>query len=211
MALSIHETIKEIKKEFRLSMNGVVSTLQRRQGLDYRINFGIEVPRLKRIAAKFPHDEELARTLWKENIRECKLLAIYLLPEASYPLVAEEWIAETRFTEIADLLSMHILYRIPEAAEKALEWTGRKEGLFPHCGYMTLTHLFRSGHGLENTEEEKFLDNITTVFAVESSTTLRRNAYNSLLHYIDIDGTRADSISNRLKEKGCITIPEPLQ
>jgi hypothetical protein len=46
----LHQIIKEIKTQLRLSMNGIVSTHQRRQGLDYKINFGVEIPRLKEIA-----------------------------------------------------------------------------------------------------------------------------------------------------------------
>ena len=61
MTEDLHEIIKTIKKEFRLSMNGVVSTLQRRQGLDYKINFGVEIPRLKDIAAKYQKNKELAQ------------------------------------------------------------------------------------------------------------------------------------------------------
>ena len=40
------EQIKEIKKQFRLFMNGVVSQSMREKGLEYKINFGIELPRL---------------------------------------------------------------------------------------------------------------------------------------------------------------------
>ena len=47
------ETIKEIKAQFRLFMNGVVSQSMREKGLDYKLNFGIELPRIKEIAAKF--------------------------------------------------------------------------------------------------------------------------------------------------------------
>ena len=205
-----HEIVKEIKKEFRLSMNGVVSTLQRRQGLDYRINFGIEIPRLKGIAAKFPHDEELAKTLWNDNIRECKLLAIYLLPEESYHLVAEDWIARTPYTEIADQLSMHILHRLPGATQKALEWTGRHEGMFQHCGYMTLSHLFRNGHGINETDEERLIGNIEAVFA-EGSSTLRRNAYNTLLHYMESDDARVVNVNRISLEKGYRNILELIQ
>ena len=41
------EQIKEIKKQFRLFMNGVVSQSMREKGLEYKVNFGIELPRLK--------------------------------------------------------------------------------------------------------------------------------------------------------------------
>ena len=50
MEQNILDEVREIKKSLRLAMNGIVSTLQRRQGLDYKINFGVEIPRLKGIA-----------------------------------------------------------------------------------------------------------------------------------------------------------------
>ena len=34
--METHETIKEIKKQFRLFMNGVVSQSMREKGLDYK-------------------------------------------------------------------------------------------------------------------------------------------------------------------------------
>ena len=81
----LHETTKRIKQSLRLSMNGIVSMHQRRQGLDYKINFGVEIPRLKSIAQEYAQDKELATTLWNDNIRECKLLAIFLLPRRIMP------------------------------------------------------------------------------------------------------------------------------
>ena len=75
MTMETQEKIREIKKQFRLFMNGVVSQSMREKGLDYKLNFGIELPRLKEIAAKFEQNHEVAQALWKENIRECKILA----------------------------------------------------------------------------------------------------------------------------------------
>ena len=48
--MGVHETIKDIKGQFRLFMNGVASQSMREKGLDYKLNFGIELPRLKEIA-----------------------------------------------------------------------------------------------------------------------------------------------------------------
>jgi len=47
--MDVRETIKDIKGQFRLFMNGVVSQSMREKGLDYKLNFGIELPRLKKI------------------------------------------------------------------------------------------------------------------------------------------------------------------
>lgn len=179
----INEKTREIKKELRLAMNGVVSSLQRNQGLNYKINFGVEVPRLKAIASKFEKERELAKRLWQENIRECKMLAIYLMPESDYPAVAENWIAETPFTEIADHLAMTILCRLPEAAGKAIEWIQDSRGMFRYCGFLTLTHLFRRNITLDNEQETTYKKIAEGIKDIDDRGSVIMAAYNSLSHF----------------------------
>lgn len=157
MDTNIHETIKEIKKSLRLSMNGVVSAHQRRQGLNYKINFGVEIPRLKEIASAHKKDKSLAQNLWQENIRECKLLAIFLYPGEEFNKeTAEKWIKECTFTEIADHLSRTLLAIIPKAKEASLQWITRKEEMFEYCGYSTLSNLFIRETTLTDDEEKAY-------------------------------------------------------
>lgn len=182
---TIHEKTREIKKELRLAMNGIVSSLQRNHGLNYKINFGVEIPRLKDIAANHAQDKELAFALWQDNIRECKLLAILLLPQENYVEVAEKWTAEAPFTEIADHLTKTILCTIPNAIDNALSNIQRAEGLFRYCGYLTLAHLLRSGMGLTEEQEKTFLTEIRDVSDCENRTPVITTAYNSLVHYVD--------------------------
>ena len=181
----IQEEIRAIKKSLRLSMNGVVSTLQRRQGLDYKINFGVEIPRLKDIAARHAPDRELANTLWHENIRECRMLAIFLMPGEEYPAVAEKWIAEARFTEIADHLAMNILCKLPDAAASAMEWAGKDDTMFRYCGYLTLSHLFRKGTRLCANDERKLFNIISRLFDESNRGIEHRCAQNALIHYVE--------------------------
>ncbi|MBQ5645019.1 MAG: DNA alkylation repair protein [Bacteroidaceae bacterium] len=185
MEENILNEVREIKKAFRLSMNGVVSTLQRRQGLDYKINFGVEIPRLKSIADRYEKNEELATTLWQDNIRECKMLAIFLMPEEGYNTVAEKWIGETRFTEIADQLAMHMLSRMPNALEKALQWTRCDEGLFRYCGYMTISHMLRRGTELDREQEAALFDSLTCLPAEREHSVTIKCAHNAAICYLD--------------------------
>ena len=86
----MQETVREIKGKLRLFMNGVISQSLREKGLKYRLIFGVELPRLKEIASEYEPNHELAQALWKEDIRECKILAAYLQPiESFYPEIAE--------------------------------------------------------------------------------------------------------------------------
>ena len=67
-------------------MNGAVSQSMREKGLVYKLNFGVELPRIKMIAESYEKNHDLAQALWKEDIRECKILAGMLQPiETFYP------------------------------------------------------------------------------------------------------------------------------
>lgn len=178
-------------------MNGVVSTLQRRQGLDYKINFGVELPRLKGIANAHAKSRELATALWQDDIRECKMLAIMLMPEEGYADVAEKWISETRFTEIADLLAMNMLCRLPDAIDKALQWAGRSDGLYRYCGFITISHALRRGVTISSSQETALFGNIITMPFGDSVT--RKCADNAILYYIDRTQGAAERLKDALK------------
>ena len=87
--MDIKEQLKDIKTQLRLSMNGAVSQSMREKGLVYKLNFGVELPRIKMIAESYEKNHDLAQALWKEDIRECKILAGMLQPiETFYPEIA---------------------------------------------------------------------------------------------------------------------------
>ena len=75
------EQVKQIKRSFRLFMNGVTAASMRSKGLNYKINWGVQLPDLKRMAAQYGHNAELASALWAESgVRECRLLATLIMP-----------------------------------------------------------------------------------------------------------------------------------
>ena len=70
------EDLRDIRKQLRLAMNGVISTSMRQKGMNYKLIFGVPIPEIKHIAAAHEPDAELARALWKEDVREMKILAL---------------------------------------------------------------------------------------------------------------------------------------
>lgn len=157
--MDVHETIKDIKGQFRLFMNGVVSQSMREKGLDYKLNFGIELLRLKEIAARYEKNHEVAQALWKENIRECKILAGMLQPvETFYPEIADIWVEDMRYPEIAELTCMSLFQYLPYASEKAFEWMADEREYFQLCGFMLMARLLMKGNQLTERSEAEFLD-----------------------------------------------------
>lgn len=185
--METNETIKEIKKQFRLFMNGIVSQSMREKGLDYKLNFGIELPRLKEIAAKFEKNHDVAQALWKENIRECKILAGLLQPvDTFYPEIADIWVEDMHYPEIAELTCMNLFQYLPYASEKVFQWMADEGEYFQFCGYMLMARLLMRGNEMNERAENEFLDQAMTALQGETgmvcraaSTALRRYAFQS--------------------------------
>ncbi|MBR4337911.1 MAG: DNA alkylation repair protein [Bacteroidaceae bacterium] len=137
--------INDIKSELRLYMNGMLAQSLRERGLRYRLIFGIELPRLKEIAAKYIPDQDLAAALWHEDIRECRILAGYLQPVETFtPQLADVWLDAMHDTEIIDYTCMNLFRRLPYAKDKALQWIASDDVLTQYAGYRLMSHLLRS-------------------------------------------------------------------
>ena len=184
---NIHETIKDIKSKFRLFMNGMVSQSMREKGMEYRQNFGIEYPRIKEIAAGYEPDHELAQALWKENIRECKILAGLLQPaDTFYQEIADIWIEGMDYPELAEYTVMNLFQRLPYASEVVFRWMADEREMFQLCGFLLMARLLMKGEKLNERAEAEFLDQACT--AVEgdcgpvqkaASVALRKYAHQS--------------------------------
>jgi len=159
----VHETIKDIKSKFRLFMNGVISQSMREKGLGYKLNFGIEFPRIKEIAAAYEPNHEVAQALWKENIRECKILAGLLQPVDSFcPEIADIWIEDMHYPELAEYTVMNLFQRLPYASEVVFRWMADDRECFQLCGFLLMARLLMKGQKLNERAEAEFLDQAFT-------------------------------------------------
>ena len=176
----LHLQLKEIKTQLRLSMNGAVSQSMREKGLCYKLNFGVELPRIKQIASLFPKEHDLAQALWKEEIRECKILAALLQPvESFYPEIADIWVERINTPEIAELTSMNLFQYLPYAPAKSLQWISSEAPYIQACGLLTAARLLMKKGDLEERVENELLDQAITAFL--SGPYVVRNASLALL------------------------------
>lgn len=144
--MSVQEGIIEIKDRLRLSMNGVASKSMRDAGIRYKLNFGVGLPELKQIASEKGKDPELALALWKEDIRECRILAALIYPEDQFmPDMADLWVEQIQFPDLADVCCMYLFCRMPGASEACFRWIASENSMARYCGFLTLAHLLRGG------------------------------------------------------------------
>ncbi len=117
------ELIRNIRTDLRLAMNGVVSSSMRDKGVDYKMNFGVDIPRLKGIAEKYETNAALAKELWKLDVRELKILSTMLYPVDEFTVEnANEWVNEMPNQEIREHLCRNLLQELPFADELVQNW-----------------------------------------------------------------------------------------
>ncbi len=163
------DTIREIKRDLRLMMNGTTSAAMRERGLVYKLNFGVELPRIKEIAAKYIPDHQLACALWKEEIRECKILAALLQPIDSFiPELADLWAEEIRTIEMAELTVMNLFVKLPYAPAKAFQWIADEREYVQTCGFLLAARLLGRGLELHERAVDEFLDQVQAALEGES-------------------------------------------
>ena len=144
--MDLNQQIKEIKQSFRLMMDGMVAASMRNKGANYKLNWGATLPRLRDKAEELKqmfnvsclmfNQYDLAIALWKENVRECKILATMLMPaDKMLPEVVDIWMEQTDSQEIAEQASFNLYQYLPYAADKAYTWMASDKELYQLCGF----------------------------------------------------------------------------
>lgn len=197
------ETIRQLKQEFHANMNGVASSAMRGAGIGYRVNFGIELPRLQAIASEYEPDHELAQELWKENVRESKILATLLQPlDTFFPEIADIWVESITTEEMAGIASANLFCRLPYASDKAFQWIA-SDGLYVQmCGYHTLIRLMRQAD-LSDRSADELLDQIICMLTWrDNPSSLRQIAWKALLQFASISVSRQQDTIAAMKDAG---------
>ena len=161
--------VKEIKQSFRLMMDGAVAQSMRDKGLNYHLNWGATIPRLQAKADELKlksqssnfkvQSSKLAIELWKENVRECKILATMLMPpDEILPEVVDIWQEQIPSQEIAEQLAFNLYQHLPFAAEKAYQWIASDKEYDQLCGFHVLSRLFMNGQEPNERGINEYLD-----------------------------------------------------
>ena len=175
--------LRLVKRSLRGMMNGPVSASMREKGLAYKVIFGVELPRLQRFAEELPHTYALAAALWREDIRECRLLAGLVQPVESFlPDIADIWVESMRYPEEAQYTVMSLFCRLPYASDKAFAWIADERPMFQLCGFLILSRLFMKGNALMKQSENEYLDQAQAALR-HPNPHIRKAAYDSLLKY----------------------------
>ncbi len=176
----IQQTVKDIKAGFRLQMDGVASSSMREKGIGGYLNWGIPFTVLKRMAEGYAKDSSLAVALWKENVRECKILATLLMPPGEMDAdMTGLWLEQVSTQEMAEYAAFNLFQYVADASIYAYVWIASDKPLCQICGYSTLAGLFKRGAEPTERDINEFVDQAVAALS-DASAGVRHAAMNSL-------------------------------
>ena len=184
--MDINSQIKEIKQSFRQMMDGSVAQSMRDKGVDYHLNWGATLPRLRDKADGIGKNYDLAIALWKENVRECKILATMIMPtDVVLPEVIDIWMEQTPTQEIAEQAAFNLYQYLPYAPEKAYTWIASDKELYQLCGFHILSRLFMNGQEPNERGINEFIDQALAALQGESLA-VRKAAMASMQRFAEL-------------------------
>jgi len=184
--MTTEEQLKNIKQSFRLIMDGAIAQSMRDKGVNYHLNWGASVLFLKNKADEIGLDYDLAIALWKENIRECKILATMIMPpEKMLPEVLDLWVEQIPSVEIAEQLAFNLMQKLPFSGSKAFLYLSNS-AVFPQIvGYHTLSRLFMQRVELNERAINEFVDQAIAAL-LSDHVSLSKSAKQALIRFSEM-------------------------
>ena len=192
---TIQEQVKEIKQSFRQLMDGATAQSMRDKGVAYKLNWGASIPMLREKAEELKTSTinlqpstlyQLSIALWKENVRECKILATMLMPaDQVLPEVIDIWMEQMPSQEMAEQASFNLFQYLPFAPAKAYEWMASDKELYQLCGFLVLARLFMNGQEPNDRGINEYIDQLEVALQ-GPSLAVRKAAMQSVQRFAEL-------------------------
>ena len=184
--MTIQEQVKEIKQSFRQMMDGAVAQSMRDKGVNYHLNWGATLPRLREKADEIGKNYDLAIALWKENVRECKILATMIMPsDKMLPEVVDIWMEQISSQEMAEQVAFNLWQYLPFAPEKAFQWIASEKEYDQLCGFHVLSRLFMNGQEPNERGINEYLDQVLSALQSDYPS-VRKAAMQSVVRFAEL-------------------------
>lgn len=199
---SVDDDVKKIKRSFRLFMNGVASSSMRDKGLEYKINWGIPVTRLRDMAAQYAPSVALAERLWESDVRECKILATMLMPAERFSEpMALSWLSACNNQELVEMLVFNLVQNMPGVETFVVSLLCSDERNAPLAALHLVSRLVARQNVAFMTDEVVSSFAQLVIKALNGTdAVLKHAALNSVTRYVDRELKGADKVVELLKK-----------
>lgn len=133
---------QQLLRQVKLRKNGDVSNSLKRQGIEYKQNWGVSVVELREMSKDIMSDHLLALKLWNKQWRETMILATLLdEPDKVTEEQMDYWTKSFENREIAEQASANLWVNTKFAFAKAIEWSRGKKHLVRFTGIHLMGRL----------------------------------------------------------------------
>lgn len=145
--------IAEIRRKIRLSMNGIVSDQMTQNGIIYKKNYGVAIPRIKEISKSYTPNHDLAQRLWDLQIRETMIMATLLEPIDKFTdEIAQKWMETFSQIEIIEQSCMNLFCKLPSAVSLSIKWIQSDKSWNQITGCILAARIYDKFNGNEITD-----------------------------------------------------------
>jgi hypothetical protein len=146
----------------RKEMNGAALDTMCYFGEDYARNYGVQIYAIRNLAREIGTDHELAKSFYTENIREVRLVALWIAESEKVSVADFDfWASGIINSEVAEQASHALLSRIVPIAELLMSWSKSDNALLAYCALLSAA---RNG-GVESATAVASILNATTNFS----------------------------------------------
>lgn len=122
----------------RKEMNGAALDTMRYFGADYERNYGVQIYAIRNLAREIGADHELAKYFYTQNIREVRLVALWIADAEQVTIADFDFWAEGIInSEVAEQASHALLSRVACIAELLTTWCASENALLAYCALLS--------------------------------------------------------------------------
>ena len=122
----------------RKEMNGAALDTMCYFGKDYERNYGVQIYAIRNLAREIGTDHSLAQYFYTENIREIRLVALWIADAESVSVVDFDfWASGIINSEVAEQASHALLSRIIDIDNLLTAWCGSDYALLAYCAMLS--------------------------------------------------------------------------
>lgn len=134
--------INEILSKLKTLANPRAIEGMAKYGITSSKAYGVSIPNLRKIAREIGTNHELAKHLWKLDIRETRILATLIdNPKLVTEEQMDEWANDFNYWEICDQCCMNLFVNTDFAYKKAIEWSSSEKEFVKRAGFALMASL----------------------------------------------------------------------
>jgi len=161
---------KELKKRFRSRENGPAVESMNRMGLIYKKNHGVGISELKQIADDYKYNSELAEFLWKQNIREAKIISLMIEnPKEINNEKINKILKGIDNIELAEQACINLLEKVEEILPQIKNWLINDNKYYKITGLILISRIVKIKKDIKDNDLLKFFDIFDNIANINNS------------------------------------------